>query len=230
MEHLKGALEMFLHLDKTLDSVIQGYGSWTYLLLFLIVFAETGLVVTPFLPGDSLLFAAGIFAARGSLEIGFLFLLLACAAIAGDTANYWVGKYLGPRIFRSEGARFLKKAHLDRTHQFFEKYGGKTIILARFVPIVRTFAPFVAGIGSMTYGRFLAYNVIGGLLWVSVCVFGGYFFGGLSFVKNNFTVVVLAIVFISLVPMLIEFARHRASARTRSETEAAVPAAASEGP
>jgi membrane-associated protein len=230
MEHLKNALEMFLHLDKTLDSVIQGYGSWTYLLLFLIVFAETGLVVTPFLPGDSLLFAAGIFAARGSLEIGFLFLLLACAAIAGDTANYWVGKYLGPRIFRSEGARFLKKAHLDRTHQFFEKYGGKTIILARFVPIVRTFAPFVAGIGSMTYGRFLAYNVIGGLLWVSVCVFGGYFFGGLPFVKNNFTVVVLAIVFISLVPMLIEFARHRASARTHSETEAAVPAAASEGP
>lgn len=201
-------LDVFLHLDRHLDEVVRSYGVWSYLILFLVVFAETGLVVTPFLPGDSLLFAAGALAGLGTLRPGVLFLLLAAAAILGDTANYWVGQFLGPRLTHTR-RRIIRQEHLDRTHKFFEKYGAKTIVIARFVPIVRTFAPFVAGIGAMTYRRFIAYNVIGGVLWVAACVGAGYFFGGLPFVKRNFSLVVVAIILISIMPAIVELLRHR---------------------
>ncbi len=209
MELLHQFLDLFLHLDTHLDNVVRDYGVWTYLLLFVIVFCETGLVVTPVLPGDSLLFAAGAIASLGSLNVALLFGLLSAAAILGDTVNYGVGKFLGPRVLRRENSRILKKEYLDRTHAFFEKYGGKTIIIARFVPIVRTFAPFVAGIGSMTYPKFVAYNIIGGLLWVAICLFAGYFFGQLPLVKKNFSLVVVGIVFVSILPGLVEYVRHR---------------------
>jgi membrane-associated protein len=211
MEFISKLIDLFLHLDKHLNEIIGQYGAWTYLILFLIIFCETGLVVTPFLPGDSLLFAAGAFAALGSLDVFWLFVLLSIAAIAGDTVNYWLGHWVGPKVFHRENVRFLKKEHLDRTHAFYERYGGKTIIIARFIPIVRTFAPFVAGIGSMTYWTFIAYNVIGGLAWVGICVFAGYFFGNLEIVKKNFSLVIVAIVLISVLPMLVEFIRHRVS-------------------
>ena len=210
-------IDLFLHLDEHLNVVIQNYGAWTYLLLFAIIFMETGLVVTPFLPGDSLLFAAGTFAALGSLHVGFLFLLLASAAILGDTVNYWIGHYIGPRAFSGD-VRFLKKAYLDRTHEFYERHGGKTIILARFVPIIRTFAPFVAGVGAMTYSRFIAYNVSGGIAWVAIFTFGGFFFGNLPVVKDNFSLVIIAIILISVLPGVIEFFRERA--RTAQKIEA----------
>jgi len=209
MELINRLIDLFLHLDKHLTEVIGQYGGWTYLILFLIVFCETGLVVTPILPGDSLLFAAGALAALGSLNVFWLFVLLSIAAIAGDTINYWAGHWVGPKIFSRENVRFLNKKHLERTHAFYEKYGGKTIIIARFIPIVRTFAPFVAGIGSMTYGRFIAYNVIGGIAWVGICVFAGYFFGNLEIVKKNFSLVIIAIVLISVLPMAVEFIHHR---------------------
>jgi membrane-associated protein len=202
-------VDFFLHLDKHLAQVIYAYGTWTYALLFLIVFLETGLVVTPFLPGDSLLFAAGSFAALGALDVSALFFLLSVAAILGDTLNYAIGKYLGPKVFHFPRSRFFNPEHLRRTHDFYEKYGAKTIVIARFVPIVRTFAPFVAGIGAMSYPRFLAYNVFGGVLWVAVCVFAGYFFGNLPFVKKNFTLVILAIIVISVLPAVVEYLRHR---------------------
>jgi len=206
---LKEFIEFFLHLDMHLHAAIQAYGIWTYLLLFLIIFCETGLVVTPILPGDSLLFAAGALAAGGSLNVVWLSVLLSVAAVLGDAANYTIGHFMGPKVFSQENGRFLKKEYLDRTHQFYEKYGGKTIIIARFVPIVRTFAPFVAGVGSMTYWRFASYNVIGGVAWVTICLFAGYAFGNLPIVKENFTLVILAIIFISLLPGLIEFVRQR---------------------
>ncbi len=171
--------------------------------MFFVIFMETGFVVTPFLPGDSLIFAAGAFAGLGYLNVGILFVVLALAAIAGDTANYWIGHYIGPRAF-SGNIRFLKKEYIDRTHAFFEKHGGKTIIIARFIPIIRTFAPFVAGVGAMTYPKFIAYNVIGGLAWVALFTFGGYFFGNLPVVQENFTFVILAIIFISVLPAIIE--------------------------
>jgi len=209
MELIKSFIDLFMHLDKYLNVIIQNYGVWTYLLLFLIIFCETGLVVTPLLPGDSLLFAAGTFAALGSLEVGWLFVLLSVAAIAGDTVNYWIGHYVGPKVFHKENVRFLKKEYLDRTHDFYEKHGGKTIIIARFIPIIRTFAPFVAGIGRMTYGHFISYNVLGGLAWIAIFVFGGYYFGNLPFVKRNFTLVILAIIFISVLPGVIEFLNQR---------------------
>ncbi len=189
--------------------IIQTYGVWTYLLLFLVIFLETGLVVTPILPGDSLLFAAGSFAALGSLNVGVLFVLLSIAAVGGDTVNYWIGHFVGPKVFSREDVPFLNKEYLDRTHRFYEKHGGKTIILARFIPIIRTFAPFVAGIGKMTYWHFISYNVIGGLAWIALFTFGGYFFGNISVVKRNFTLVILAIIFISLLPVMIEFVNHR---------------------
>ena len=203
-------IDLFLHLDKHLEAIIIDFQAGTYLILFLVIFMETGLVVTPFLPGDSLIFAAGAFAARpdSPLNVIVLFLLLCTAAIAGDTANYWIGHYIGPRAF-SGNVPFLKKEYLDRTHEFYERHGGKTIILARFIPIIRTFAPFVAGIGAMTYAHFIAYNVVGGIAWVSLFTFGGYFFGELPFVKNNFSIVVLAIIFISVLPGVIEFLRER---------------------
>jgi membrane-associated protein len=211
MDYIRSFIEFFLHIDKHLIDVIGQYGFWTYLILFLIIFCETGLVVTPFLPGDSLLFAAGALAAvdqTGTLNIGLLFVLLAAAAIAGDTANYFIGQFIGLRIFEMN-IPFLKKEYLDRTHQFYEKYGGKTIILARFVPIVRTFAPFVAGVGSMTYGRFITYNVIGGIAWIALFVFGGYFIGNIPLIKDNFSIVTVLIILISVTPIAVEFVRNR---------------------
>jgi membrane-associated protein len=194
-------VDLFLHLDKHLSAVITQYGAGTYGLLFLVIFIETGFVVTPFLPGDSLLFAAGTFAALGSLNVWLLYLLLAVAAILGDTANYWIGHFLGDRAYQ---IKWIKKEYLDRTHGFFEKYGNKTIFLARFVPIVRTFAPFVAGVGRMSYKDFFSYNVFGGLSWVALFTFAGYFFGNIQFIRDHFSLVVIAIVLISIVPMVIE--------------------------
>jgi membrane-associated protein len=211
MDIITQLVDYILHLDHYLNVIIQYFGIWTYLILFLIIFLETGFVITPFLPGDSLLFAAGSFAALGSLNPILLFLILTGAAILGDTVNYWIGNLIGPRAF-SGNIRFLKKEYLDRTHEFYEKHGGKTIILARFIPIIRTFAPFVAGIGAMTYPRFLFFNVIGAVAWVALFTFGGYFFGNLPFVKQNFTIVILAIIFISVLPGLVEFLRERAKA------------------
>jgi membrane-associated protein len=209
VELLKEFIDLFLHLDTHLQTVIQTYGTWTYVILFLIIFCETGLVVTPILPGDSLLFAAGAFAATGSLDLTWLLILLVIAAILGDAVNYAIGHFMGPKVFSRPESRFLKKEYLDRTHQFYEKYGGKTIIIARFVPIVRTFAPFVAGVGSMTYAKFASYNVIGALLWVGVCVLAGYAFGNIPIVKENFTLVILGIIFVSILPGIIEFLRQR---------------------
>ena len=199
-------LDVFLHLDVHLQAVIGAYGVWTYVILFMVIFLETGIVVTPFLPGDSLLFAAGTFAASGSLEVGWLFLLLFVAAVLGDTVNYRIGYSIGPRAFQ-EHSRFFKQEHLERTHRFYERHGGKTIVLARFMPIIRTFAPFVAGIGRMSYGRFVFYNVFGGLAWTALFIFGGYYFGNLPIVEQNFTLVVLAIIVLSVLPPAIEFLR-----------------------
>jgi len=213
-------VDLFLHLDQHLSVVIQTYGTWTYLLLFLIIFMETGFVVTPFLPGDSLLFAAGTFAspALGSpLNIFAVWILLCFAAVLGDTVNYWIGHFIGPRAFSGE-IRFLKKEYLERTEAFYQKHGGKTIVLARFIPIIRTFAPFVAGVGKMTYGHFIAYNVVGGIAWVTLFTFFGYFFGNLTFVKENFTFVVLAIILISVMPAFVEVVRSRMR-RPTSELE-----------
>lgn len=215
MDLLKKILDLFLHLDEHLRDVTHTYGLWTYLLLFAIIFAETGFVVTPFLPGDSLLFAAGaISALPGSgLHVGLLLLLLFVAAVLGDSVNYGIGQILGTRLASGGGSRLLKKQHLDRTHAFFEKHGGKTIILARFVPIVRTFAPFVAGMGSMRYGQFLLYNVVGGALWVGICVGAGYLFGNIPAVREHFELVVFAIILLSLLPILIETVLHRRRGR-----------------
>lgn len=209
MELIKTFFDIFMHLDKHLGSVIQAYGIWTYLILFLIIFCETGLVITPILPGDSLLFAAGAFAAHGDFDVMWLFVLLTIAAVAGDTLNYWIGSYMGPKIFHKEKVRFLNREYLDRTHRFYEKHGGKTIIIARFMPIIRTFAPFVAGIGKMTYLHFISYNVVGGLVWIASFVFGGFFFGNIPVVKKNFTLVILAIIFLSILPGILSFLRHR---------------------
>ncbi|MBN1537935.1 MAG: DedA family protein [Anaerolineales bacterium] len=218
MELISLFIDLFLHLDEHLNTVIQTYGTWTYLLLFLIIFMETGLVVTPFLPGDSLIFAAGTFAGMGSLNIHILFLLLCIAAVAGDTANYWIGHTIGERAF-SGNIRFLKKEYLEKTHKFYEKHGGKTIILARFIPIIRTFAPFVAGIGEMSYGRFISFNVIGGIAWVAIFSFGGYFFGGLKIVQDHFSLVVMAIIFISVLPAIVEYLKERSAARQKPQME-----------
>jgi membrane-associated protein len=209
MELIKKILDIALHLDKYLSAIIQQYGLWTYAILFAVIFIETGFVVMPFLPGDSLLFAAGAFAALGALNVGWLIALLTVAAIIGDTVNYWIGHFLGPKVFSREKARFFKKEHLDRTHAFFEKYGGKTIIIARFVPIVRSFAPLVAGIGRMSYGKFIAYNVIGGVGWVVLLTGAGYFFGNIPLVRKNFSLAILAIIALSTVPIVTEFLRHR---------------------
>jgi membrane-associated protein len=208
MDLLKKFVDLFLHLDTHLSQVIAQYGTGTYLILFLIVFCETGLVVTPFLPGDSLLFAAGTFAALGQLDLWLMILVLAAAAVLGDSVNYWVGARIGPRAFSGD-LRLLKKEHLDRTRAFYEKHGGKTIILARFVPIVRTFAPFVAGVGAMSYRHFLLYNIAGAVLWVGLLVPAGYFFGNIPVVRENFTIVILAIVAISVMPVVVEALRGR---------------------
>jgi membrane-associated protein len=206
-------IDIALHLDRYLSAIIQQYGTWTYGILFFVIFVETGFVVMPFLPGDSLLFAAGTFAALKALNIYLLLGLLAAAAVIGDTVNYWVGHALGPKIFNKPDSRVFKKDYLDRTHAFFEKYGGKTIIIARFVPIVRSFAPLVAGIGRMSYGKFIAYNVVGGIGWVLLLTGAGYFFGNIPVVKKNFSLVILAIIVISTIPAVTETLRHRKSRR-----------------
>ena len=208
METLQFFIDILLHLDQHLDWVIRTYGIWTYAILFLIIFCETGLVITPFLPGDSLLFAAGTFVALGSLEMGLLTVLLSLAAIAGDTVNYWIGHAMGPKVFTRENSRLLNKEHLERTHRFYQKYGGKTIILARFIPIIRTFAPFVAGIGAMTYRRFIIFNVVGGIAWIFLLVLSGYYFGNMPFIRNNFIFAILAIILISMLPLVMELLNH----------------------
>ena len=202
------AIDFVLHMDKYLALIIDAAGIWTYLILFVVIFIETGLVVTPFLPGDSLLFAAGALAAASSLDHILLFFLLAAAAILGDTANYWIGHFIGPKVFSGK-YRFLKKEYLDRTHAFYQKHGGKTILLARFIPIIRTFAPFVAGVGRMRYGYFITYNVVGGILWTALFIFAGYYFGNLPFVEENFSLVIIAIVVISVLPAVFEYLKGR---------------------
>jgi len=216
MEFINTVIDLFLHLDEHLNVIIQDYGTWTYGILFMVIFMETGFVVTPFLPGDSLLFAAGTFAALGTLNVAILFLLLFTAAVLGDTVNYWIGHRIGPRVFE-QNYRFLKKEHLEKTQRFYEKHGGKTIVLARFVPIVRTFAPFVAGVGTMSYGRFISYNIFGGFLWTSLFILGGYFFGNIPFVKANFEFVIVAIILISVLPMGIELIRGRLQKKQTSQ-------------
>lgn len=208
-------IDVFLHLDRHLNELVGEYGGWTHVILFLIIFCETGLVVTPFLPGDSLLFAVGALAATPGSPIAVTptCFLLIVAAILGDATNYWIGHYVSGHVVHWENSRWLKKEYLDRTHQFYERYGGKTIIFARFVPIVRTFAPFVAGVGSMTYGKFFMFNVVGGIVWVLLFVLGGYFFGNIPAVKHNFTLVILGIIAVSILPAIIEILRHR---RTRA--------------
>lgn len=213
MDLLGQAVEFVLHLDRHLDLVIRNSGTWAYALLVAIVFAETGLVVTPVLPGDSLLFAAGAIAARGSLDVRLLATLLAAAAIAGDAVNYWIGRALGDRLIA--GGRLIRQEHLDRTHEFYERHGARTIILARFVPIVRTFAPFVAGLGHMTYRRFATYNVVGGIAWIALFIFGGYYFGNLTVAQRHFGLVIVAIILISFVPMVWTLWQERPAARMR---------------
>jgi len=211
MEFITFLIDLFLHLDEHLQGIISQYGAWTYGILFAVIFVETGLVIMPFLPGDSLLFAAGTFAGLGSLNIWWLVGLLIVAAILGDTVNYSIGHYLGERAYN---IKWIKKEYLDQTHAFFEKHGGKAIFLARFVPIVRTFAPFVAGVGKMSYGYFATYNVVGGIVWVVTFTLLGFFFGNLEFVKKNFELVIIAIILISVVPMIYEWWKARKEAKT----------------
>lgn len=208
MEFLKTLIDIFLHLDKFLGEIITQYGTLTYVILFVVIFCETGLIVTPFLPGDSLIFAAGTFAAMNRLNPWLLFVLLVIAAVSGDALNYWIGHTIGPRAYTGE-IKLIKKEYIERTHAFFEKHGGKTIFLARFVPIVRTFAPFVAGVSNMSYGYFFRYNVIGGVAWVAIFLSLGYFFGAMPFVQKNFELVIIAIILISVVPMLSEWLKTR---------------------
>ncbi len=210
MELIGYLIDLLLHVDRHLAWVVQNYGAWVYGILFVIVFCETGLVVTPFLPGDSLLFVAGTLAAAGGMDAGWLFALLAVAAVLGDSVNYWIGSRVGPRVFCAPEARFFKREYLERTHRFYERHGGKTVIIARFIPIIRTFAPFVAGIGRMAYPRFLAFNVAGGVLWVGAFVLAGYQFGNLPLVKQNLTLVILAIIVLSVMPGMVQYLRHRA--------------------
>ena len=207
MSLINNFIDFILHLDKYLSVIIQNYGVLTYLFIFMIIFAETGFVVTPFLPGDSLLFAAGSFAAIGSLNVIWLFALLALAAILGDTINYSIGKFLGTKGFEKY-PKVFKKEYMEKTNKFYEKYGSKTIVLARFVPVVRTFAPFVAGVGKMKYMKFLTYNIIGGVLWVALFVFGGYYFGNIPIVKNNFSIAIIIIIIASVMPILFEVWKH----------------------
>ena len=211
------AFSLLLHLDDALATIITLFGPFTYLLLFLIVFAETGLVITPFLPGDSLLFAVGTLAGGNLLNIFVAYLTLLSAAVIGDTVNYWAGHHLGNRVFARENSRIFKKEYLEKTGDFYKKHGGKTIILARFVPIIRTFAPFVAGVGKMHYKTFLFYNLIGGFIWVTSLTFAGYFFGQMPIIKENFEFAVIVIVAISLLPMLFEYTKHKLSKKPREE-------------
>jgi membrane-associated protein len=210
---LQELIDLFLHLDALLPKFVAQYGAWVYGLLFAIVFAETGLVVTPFLPGDSLLFAAGALSATGALDVRLVVLLLIIAAVTGNTVNYSIGRFIGPRVFRAEDHagihRLLNREHLDRAHAFFERHGGMAVVLTRFVPIIRTFVPFVAGAGAMRYTTFMLYNIAGGAAWVGICVGAGYAFGNVPIVKENFTLVALGIVAVSLIPVLVEWLKHR---------------------
>jgi len=207
LELLTTFIDIVLHLDRHLIWLIENYENWIYLILFLIIFCETGLVICPFLPGDSLLFVAGAIAATGVMDVQFLAILLMLAAFTGDNTNYWIGRYLGPKIFSRTDSRILNRKHLEKTNLFYEKHGGKTIIFARFLPIIRTFAPFVAGIGRMTYTTFMSYSAIGSLFWINFFIFGGYFFGNVPIVKNNLSFFILGIVFISIIPGIIQFVR-----------------------
>jgi membrane-associated protein len=209
VEVVTAFIEVILHLDQHLQEWVRDYGLWIYLILFLIIFCETGLVVTPFLPGDSLLFVAGAVAAGGGMNAHLLFAVLALASFSGDNTNYWIGRFAGPRIFSRQGSVLFNPAHLDRTHRFYEKYGGKTVLIARFVPIVRTFAPFVAGMGRMTYAHFAAFAFAGAILWIGLLVYAGYLFGNLPIVRNNLSLVIIAIVLVSILPGVIEFLRGR---------------------
>ncbi len=208
LELFRWFLDFVLHMDRHLPQIVNDIGIWVYAVLFLVIFVETGLVVMPFLPGDSLLFAAGAVAATTSLHPLFLWVLLATAAVLGDTANYWIGHFVGPKVFTQE-SRWFKREYLERTHAFYEKHGGKTIFLARFIPIIRTFAPFVAGIGRMRYGYFISYNVIGGIVWTGLFIGAGYFFGNLPIVKENFSLVIIAIILISLIPAVVEYLKEK---------------------
>jgi membrane-associated protein len=210
MELLLQFWDIIVHLDRHLAAVLQEYGIWIYALLFVIIFCETGLVVTPFLPGDSLLFVAGTLWAVSDMNVHLLVVLLVIAAILGDAVNYSVGRYLGPRVFQWEDSRFFNRRALLRTHEFYERYGGKTIVIARFVPFIRTFAPFVAGIGTMTYSKFAFYNVSGALLWVVSLTYAGYFFGNIPVIRNNLTLVIFGIIGLSLLPIVVEFIKLRA--------------------
>ena len=202
-------IDFFIHLDKYLPLIVQSFGIWAYVLVFIVIFCETGLVVTPILPGDSLLFALGAIASQGALNIEALCVLLCVAAILGDTVNYAIGHFIGPKVFHYEDSRFFKKEYLLKTHQFYEKHGGKTIVIARFMPIIRTFAPFVAGVGAMSYSKFILFNISGGIAWVCLFLLGGYFFGNIPSVKSNFTLVIIAIVIISVLPGVFEYWRQR---------------------
>ena len=209
MELLTQFIDIVLHLDQHLAVLIQNYGGWVYLILFLIIFCETGLVITPFLPGDSLLFVAGTLAAAGMMEVQMLAGLLMLAAFSGDNTNYWIGRKIGPKVFSQENSRLLNHRHLEKTHAFYERHGGKTILFARFLPIIRTFAPFVAGIGHMTYRHFVAFSFIGAIVWIGFFVLGGYFFGNLPFIKQNFTAMIFGIIILSLLPGMISYFRHK---------------------
>src|SRR3989304_177581 len=221
MEQIKFLIDLFLHLDEYMANIISQYGAWTYAILFFVIFMETGFVVTPFLPGDSLLFAAGTFAALGSMNVWLLIGLLIIAAIGGETVNYWIGHYMGDRAYN---VKWVRKEYLDRTHAFFEKHGGKTIFLARFVPIVRTFAPFVAGMGRMSYSYFLSYNVFGGIVWVLLFTLLGDFFGNIPFVKQNFELVIIAIILVSVIPAVWEALKARREMKMeKAKAEAETP-------
>ena len=209
MELLAQFIDIVLHLDRHLIWVVENYGAWIYLLLFLVIFCETGLVVTPFLPGDSLLFVAGTLAAVGAMYVHGLFALLVLAAFSGDNTNYWIGRFVGPRVFRIERSRLFNPAHLQRTHRFYEKHGGKTVTFARFLPIIRTFAPFVAGIGRMAYPRFLFYSFSGSVFWIGFFVFGGYYFGNIPVVRQNLTLAIIGIIVVSVMPGIVEFIRQK---------------------
>jgi len=215
MDVIKFLIDFIVHIDVHLGTIISTYGLATYVILFLIIFMETGLVFTPFLPGDSLLFAAGAFAALGSLNIWLLFLLMAVAAVFGDTANYWIGHFFGKKIVAHPKIP-IDESHIEETQKFFHKHGGKTIIMARFMPFIRTFAPFVAGVGRMKYQQFFSYNVIGGLLWVAIATFAGYFFGNIEFVKKNFSLVIFGVIIISLLPIIFEYAKHHLNSHRQS--------------
>lgn len=217
MEAISVAVGYFLHIGDYLGKIIEAFGPFTYVILFGVIFAETGLVVTPFLPGDSLLFIVGAFSGTGHLNVFISYVVLLAAAILGDSVNYWLGNKIGPKVFSKENSRIFNKAYLEKTREFYAKYGSKTIIIARFVPIVRTFAPFVAGIGKMDYKTFLTYNVVGAFIWVTSLVFAGYFFGNQPIIKNNFETAIFAIIGISLLPMVFEFVRHKMMKRKTHE-------------